>query len=81
MVHLFNIPIKNILHNFIPYEIITCDDRDSLWIDSSIRRLILDKNEIYNRFKRSNNNSQHFEHFQSLQNLLRVSIEAFKHRY
>ena len=28
MVHLFNRTIKNILHNSIPHEIITCDDRD-----------------------------------------------------
>ena len=80
MVHLFNRTIKNILHNFIPHEIITCDDRDPPWIDSSIKRLIQDKNEAYKRFKRSNNNSQHFENFQSLQNLLVVSIEASKQK-
>ena len=51
------------------------------WIDSSIRRFIRDKNEAYKRFKRSNNKSQHFENFQSLQNLLGVSIEASKQIY
>ena len=81
MVHLFNRTIKNILRNFIPHETITCDDRDPPWINSSIRRLIQDKNEAYKRFKRSNNNSQYFENFQSLQNLLGVSIEASKERY
>ena len=65
-VHLFNRTIKNILHNFIPHEIIIWDDRNSPWIDNSIRRLIQEKNEAYQRFKRSNNNSQHFENFQSL---------------
>ena len=82
MVHLFKRTIKNILRNFIPHEIITCDDRDGPWINSSIRCLIQDKNEAYKRFKRSsNNNSQYFENFQSLQNLLGVSIEASKERY
>ena len=81
MVHLFNRTIKNILRNLIPHETITCDDRDPPWINSSIRRLIQDKNEAYKRFKRSNNNSQYFENFQSLQNLLGVSIEASKERY
>ena len=75
MVNLYNRAIKNILQNYIPHEIITCDDRDS------IRRLIQDKNEAYKRFKRSNNNSQYFEKFQYLQNLLGVSIEASKERY
>ena len=32
MVNLFNRTIKNILHNFIPHEKITCDDRDPPWI-------------------------------------------------
>ena len=81
MVHLFNRTIKNILRNFIPHETITCDDRDPPWINSSIRRLIQDKNEAHNRYKRSNNNSQYSENFQSLQNLLGVSIEASKERY
>ena len=57
MVHLFNTIIKNILHNFIPHETITFDDRDPLWINSSIRRLIQDKNEAYKHFKRNNNNN------------------------
>ena len=43
--------------NFIPYEIIR-DGRDPAWIE------IQDKNEATKRFKSSNNNSQHFEHFQ-----------------
>ena len=81
MVHLFNRTIKNILVNIIPHETIACDDRDPPWINSSIRRLIQDKNEAYQRFKRSNNNSQYFENFQSLQNLLGVSTEASKERY
>ena len=40
MVHLFNRTVKNILHNFIPHEIITCDDRNTPWINSSVKRLI-----------------------------------------
>ena len=35
-----NRTIKDILHNFILHEIITCDDRDPPSIDSSIWRLI-----------------------------------------
>ena len=73
--------IKNILHNFIPHEMITCNVRDPPWINSSIKRLIQDKNEAYKCFKRSNNNIRYFENFQSLQNLLDVSIDASKERY
>ena len=76
MVHLFNRTIKNILRNFIPHETITYDDRDSPCINSSIRRLIQDKNEAYKHFKGSHNNNQYLENFQSLQNLLGISTEA-----
>ena len=65
MVSLFNRTIKNILYNFISHETIASDDKDPPWINSSIRRLLQDKNEAYKRFKRSNNNNQYFENFQS----------------
>ena len=51
MVHFFNRTIKNILHNFIPHEVITCDDRDPPGINSSIKRLIQVKNQAYKQFK------------------------------
>ena len=54
MVYLFNRIIKNILHSFIPHKIITSDDQNPPSINSSVRRLIQDKNEAYKRFKRSN---------------------------
>ena len=76
MVQLFNRTIKNILNNFIVHGIIICNDRDAPPTNSSIRRLIQDKNEAYKRFKRSNKNSQYFRNFQSLQSLLVASAEA-----
>ena len=81
MVNLFNRTIKNILCNFILHETIACDDKDPPWINSSIRRLVQDKNEAYKCFKRRNSNSRYFEYFQCLQNLLGVSIDASKERY
>ena len=57
MVHLLNRTIENILRNFIPHETITCDNRDPPWINSSIRRLIQDKNEAYKRFKKQQQQS------------------------
>ena len=39
-VHLFNQTIGNILCNFIPHENVTCDDRDTPWINSKIKGLI-----------------------------------------
>ena len=43
-VNLFNQTIKNILCNFIPQEIVTCDDCDPPWINSKRKGLIETKN-------------------------------------
>ena len=46
-VHLFNENIKNILCNFIPHETVTCDGRDSPWVNSKIKGLINTEEEYY----------------------------------
>ena len=81
MIRLFNKTMKNMLYNFISHETNTCEDKHSSWIDKPIKRLIQNINEAYKRFKSSNNNSQPFENFQSLQSFFGVSIEALKQRY
>ena len=48
-VDLFNKTIKTILSNFIPYETITFDDRDSLWINSQVEHLINEKKMLYTK--------------------------------
>ena len=46
-----------------------------------LRYLIQDKTEAFKRFKISSNKSQYFQNFQSIQNLLGVSIESSKKRF
>ena len=36
----FNKAVLNILSNFIPHELIVCDDKDSLWFNTKIKSLI-----------------------------------------
>ena len=51
MVCLFNKTIKkNILSNYIPYETITCDDRDPHWINNKIKQLIQERNNTYKSY-------------------------------
>ena len=47
MVFLFNRTIKNILSNYIPHEIIICDDRDAPWINNRVKELINENNNIF----------------------------------
>ena len=56
MVSLFNKTIKNILSNYIPHETITCDDRDSPWVNNKIKQLIQEINNTYRIYILSNKN-------------------------
>ena len=47
IVFLFNRTIKNILSNYIPHEIIICDDRDAPWINNRVKELINENNNIF----------------------------------
>ena len=81
MAHLFNKTIKYILSNYIPYEKITSDNRDQPWINSKIKQLIQEINNIYRIFILSNNNPQIFEKTIYLQNQLKSLTESNKERY
>ena len=37
-VNIFNKTILNILNNFIPHEILTCDDKDPPWFNKKNKR-------------------------------------------
>ena len=77
-VYLFHEIIKNILSNFIPHETIVCDDRNPPWINSKIRKLIFEKKYCY---LQNNSDIQLLQRFQSLQNLLTVTIEKSKEQF
>ena len=78
MVHLFNKTIKNILSNYIPHETITCDDRDTPWINSKIKQLIQEIDNTYRIYFLSNKNSQIFDKVNYLQNQLKLLSESNK---
>ena len=54
MVFLSNRTIKNILSNYIPHEIIICDDRDPPWINNRVKGLINEKNNTFQCYLYSN---------------------------
>ena len=81
---LFNESILHIIRNFIPHEIVTCDDRDPPWMTRLIKKAIKDKNLFYQRFVKNTdftNNDSNLERFRSLQNNLTITIETAKQQY
>ena len=81
MVHLFNKTIKSIFSNYIPHETITCDDRDTPWINSKIKQLIQEIDNTYRIYILINKNYQIFDKVNYLQNQLKVLSESNKERY
>ena len=62
----FNETILNIIRNFIPHEIVTCNDRDPPWMTRSIKKAIKDKNLFYQCFAKNTdftNNGSNLESF------------------
>ena len=51
----FNEVFLNIIANYIPNEIILCDDRDPPWFNKHIKSLINNTNRIFKSFMNSRN--------------------------
>ena len=75
MVFLFNKTIKNIFSNFIPNETVTCDDRDPPWINTNIKQLIQENNDIYRGYILNDKNLQIFHKVKYLQKQLKNVID------
>ena len=58
----FNKTILNILSNFIPLELVVCDGKDPLWLNTKIKSLIHEKIKTYKVLRKNiENNSQNWE--------------------
>ena len=77
-VHLFNQTIKNILCNFIPHETVSCDDRDSPWINSKIKGLIQEKNIAKKCYFQNNKRYLVISKIRCIQNLLTAALKKSK---
>ena len=64
----FTETLLNIIHNFIPHEIIVWENRDPPWMNNKIKKLINEKNLDYKSYCRFNRDVFLFEKFKFLQN-------------
>ena len=77
----FNETIMNIMSNFVPNELITCDDRDPPWKNRYIKNLIAAINDFHKKFVLPSSNTGSLLMFKNLQNQSIQSIHAAKQRY
>ena len=61
--NIFNITIKNIPSKYIPHETISCSDGTPPWINKIIKQLLLEKNQAYKSYLRSNKFFQFLNQF------------------
>ena len=80
-VSVFNETIMNIMSNFVPNELITCDDRDPPWMNRYIKNLIVAINDFHKKFVLPSSNTGNLLMFKNLQNQLIQSIHTAKQRY
>ena len=71
----------NILSNFIPHELIVCDEKDPPWFNTQIKPLIHEKIKTCKVFRKNIENNQQTEKLKSQQNRLKWIIDDSKHNY
>ena len=81
MVSIFNQTIISILCNFIPYEAVSFDDRDPPWMNNQIKKLIHEKKNIFNCFRRNNNDKQLLDRLKDLSTQLNFLIQKNRVKY
>ena len=50
---IFNKSVLNVLSNFIPREMISCDDKDPPWFKSRIKSILPHKNKIFRNYRKN----------------------------
>ena len=73
-VNIFYETILNILRNFISYETVLWDDRDSPWFNTKINSLIHEKNKTFKWLRSEGRNSSLRRQLNCLQDRLNDSI-------
>ena len=71
----------NILGNFVPHEILTCDDRDPHWFIKKIKRISQEKNNAFKIYRNNSSNIVLTIRLSSLQVRLNNSIECAKEKF
>ena len=59
-VSIFNETILNIFINFVPNKIVTCNDKDPIWMNEKIKSKVKSKNQLYKVYIKNDRNKVDF---------------------
>ena len=75
---LFNEKIVNIVSNYIPNKCITCNGKDSPWLNDHIKRLINQKNEIFKKYLKNGRPNSVYGNLQTITWHLAEAVSSSK---
>ena len=68
---IFNKTVLKVFSNFIPHEVIVCDDKDPPWFNGKVKALLNETLRTYDAYRKNSNNIQLHNNLRSLQQRLR----------
>ena len=80
-VQFFNKTILNIFHNYIPKKTILCNDKDLLWFNNEIRKILTKKNEIFKQYIANGKSQTDYEWLQLISNNLIETMRSSKEKF
>ena len=80
-VHFFNKTVLNIFHNYITNKTILCNEKDPLWFNNEIRKILTMKNKIFEQCIANGTFQIDYERLQSISNSLTETIRSSKEKF
>ena len=81
MTQLFTSKCLNILSQYIPNKIITCDDRDRPWMTAALKSAIKRKHRVYNKYVKRGRKPDDWEYVRTVRNETSSRITKVKDDY
>ena len=80
-VHFCNKTILNIFHNYIPNKTNLCNDKDPLWFNNEIKKILTKKNEIFKQYIANGKPQTHHERLQLISSSLTETVRSSKEKF
>ena len=81
MTNKFTILIMDLMHRFIPNQMIRCDDRDPPWITPKLKTAIKRKHRVYNKYVKRGRKPDEWEYVRQVRNETSAMITNSKDNY
>ena len=73
--------ILNIFHNYIPNKTNLCNDKDPLWFNNEIKKILTKKNEIFKQYIANGKPQTHHERLQLVSSSLTETVRSSKEKF